>query len=123
MAIIRQSKKFLFFGTLNFLITNTFLQLLLFLSNVWIATLLSQTLNFLIGFALYGKYVFKVNKLKGSIFIKYLIFAFCAFLLNAKLIIYFSITYDISENLASAILIPFLTSISFIIQKFLIFRK
>ena len=123
MAIIRQSKKFLFFGTLNFFITNTVLQLLLFLSNVWLATLLSQTLNFLIGFLLYGKYVFKVNKLKGSIFVKYLIFAFCAFILNAKLIIYFSIAYDISENLASAILIPFLTSISFITQKFLIFRK
>lgn len=123
MAIIRQSKKFLFFGTLNFFITNTVLQLLLFLSNVWLATLLSQTLNFLIGFLLYGKYVFKVNKLKGSIFVKYLIFAFCAFILNAKLIIYFSISYDISKNLASAILIPFLTSISFITQKFLIFRK
>ena len=122
MAIIRQGKKFLFYGALNFFITNTVLQLLLFFSNVWLATLLSQIINLLIGFVLYGKYVFKVNKLKESIFIKYLIFAFFAFVLNAKLIIYFSITYEISKNLASAILVPFLTSISFIIQKFLIFK-
>ena len=123
MAIIKQGRKFIFYGALNFLITNLVLQLLLLLNNVWLATFLSQITNFLIGFKLYGKYVFKVKKLKGHIFRKYLLFAFFAFILNSKLIIYISTSYSISKNLASAIILPFLTLLSFLTQKFLIFKE
>ena len=123
MAIIKQGRKFIFYGTFNFIITNLVLQVLLLFNNVWLATLISQITNFLIGFKLYGKYVFKVNNLKGDIFRKYFVFAFFAFIINSKLIIYISTSYSISKNLASAFLIPFLTFLSFIIQKLLIFKE
>ena len=58
---IKQGRDFLLFGTLNFLITNLVLQVSLFIFKIWLATLISQSLNFIIGYFLYSKYVFKVK--------------------------------------------------------------
>ena len=123
MAIFKQGKKFLFYGILNFAITNIILQILLLFINVWSSAILSQIINTAIGFQLYSRYVFKVNNYKNYFFIKYIIFAFFIYILNAKLIILISTNFLISKNLAAFILVPFLASFSFCSQKFFVFKK
>ena len=122
MKILNQGKNFVKFGIINFLITNIVLQLLLLFSSVWFSTFISQMTNFIIGYNLYGRHVFKVRN-KRIDFIKYLIFAFLIFFLNAKLIIILSGKYLISKNLASIFVVPFLVVLSFIIQKYIIFKS
>tara|TARA_B100000073_G_C23714439_1_gene565414 strand:- start:91 stop:468 length:378 start_codon:yes stop_codon:yes gene_type:complete len=122
MKIVNQGKDFLIFGIINFLITNIILQLLLLFNSVWLSTFLSQMINFIIGYKLYGSYVFKVRYSRID-FIKYLVFAFFIFFINAKLIIILSESYLFSKNLASIIVIPFLVILSFMIQKYIIFRS
>lgn len=51
------------FGGLNVLITNAALQLLLPLLPIGLATLVSQLINFGLGYVLYGKWVFRVDRL------------------------------------------------------------
>ncbi len=123
MAIFKQGKNFLIYGIINFTITNIILQILLLFVNVWISAILSQIINSLIGYKLYSRYVFKINNYRKSLFIRYILFAFIVYILNAKLIILLSSNYLISKNLSALILVPFLTSFSFISQKFLVFKK
>ena len=122
MTLLKQGKKFLFFGILNFVVTNIVLQILLLFMNVWNSAILSQIINSFIGYSLYSKYVFKVNTDKNYFFIKYILFAFIIYILNWKLIILISTSFIISKNLAAFILIPFLATFSFIFQKFLVFK-
>ena len=123
MAIIRQGKNFLFFGIINFTITNIILQILLLFLNVWTSAILSQIINTLIGYQLYSRYVFRINNYRRSFYLKYISFAFIIYILNANLIILLSSIFSISNNLSALILVPFLTLFSFIFQKFLIFKK
>ena len=123
MAIIRQGKNFLFFGIINFTITNIILQILLLFLNVWTSAILSQIINTLIGYQLYSRYVFRISNYRRSFYLKYISFAFIIYILNANLIILLSSIFSISNNLSALILVPFLTLFSFIFQKFLIFKK
>jgi putative flippase GtrA len=123
MAIFRQGKNFLFFGIINFTITNIILQILLLFLNVWTSAILSQIINTLIGYRLYSRYVFRIKNYRSSFYLKYISFALIIYILNAKLIILLSSIFSISNNLSALILVPFLTSFSFIFQKFLIFKK
>ena len=59
VLITGRKRLFLFYGLINFLITNSILHLLLFLSPIVLATIVSQFTNLVIGFYLYGKKVFK----------------------------------------------------------------
>lgn len=123
MAIYKQGKNFLIYGIINFTITNLILQILLLFVNVWTSAILSQIINSFIGYQLYSRYVFKIKNYKNSLYIKYILFAFIIYILNAKLIIFISSKYLISKNLSALILVPLLTSLSFISQKFLVFKK
>ena len=123
MAIYKQGKNFLIYGIINFTITNLILQILLLFINVWTSAILSQIVNSFIGYQLYSRYVFKIKNYKNSLYIKYILFAFIIYILNAKLIIFISSKYLISKNLSALILVPLLTSLSFISQKFLVFKK
>ena len=123
MAILKQGKNFLIYGIINFTITNLILQILLLFVNVWASAIISQIINSFIGYQLYSRYVFKINSYKNSLYIKYILFAFIIYICNAKLIIFISSNYLISKNLSALILVPFLTSLSFISQKFLVFKK
>ena len=123
MAILKQGKKFLLYGILNFLITNIILQILLLFLDVWTSAILSQIINSLIGYQLYSRYVFKINTYRNYLFIKYILFAFITYILNAKLIILISTNFLISKNLSALILVPFLASFSFFSQKFFVFKK
>ena len=123
MAILKQGKNFLLYGILNFLITNIILQILLLFLDVWTSAILSQIINSLVGYQLYSRYVFKINTYKNYLFIKYILFAFITYILNAKLIILISKNFLISKNLSALILVPFLASFSFFSQKFFVFKK
>lgn len=125
LLISPQSKKtkrlFLVFGVINFLITNITLQILLLFLPTLFATVLSQLVNFLIGYYLYGKKVFNIAKLNSSIFRKYLILSVILWLLNFGFIELF-FYYGMNKNLSAIIIIPFLVSLSYLSQKYLIFR-
>ena len=96
MKILRRFKNdgekrlFLIFGIFNFLITNFILQVLLLLTPTIFATVISQTVNLIIGYYLYGKKVFKFTILSNFIFFKYLFLAFNLWILNFGLINIFS---------------------------------
>ncbi len=70
LQINKQKKLFIFFGFFNFLITNAVLHIFLLFTPILFSTILSQIINLLIGYYLYGKKVFKLNKLTNSVFIK-----------------------------------------------------
>ncbi len=121
--LIQQGRDFLLFGTLNFLITNLVLQVSLFIFKIWLATLISQSLNFIIGYFLYSKYVFKVKIGSKLRLLKFLILSIFAWYINIFLIVFFSNYFSISSNLGAGFAIPIIVIFSFFSQRFLIFKK
>ena len=80
--INKQKKLFVVFGFYNFLITNAVLQISLLFTPILFSTILSQIINVLIGYYIYGKKVFKLNKLTNLVFRKYILLAFILWSLN-----------------------------------------
>ncbi len=116
----RELKIFLLIGIFNFLLTNIILQALLLIINTILATFISQTFNFIVGFNLYGQKVFNMKTLKFSFFLKYL--ALSIFIWNINwILIFFLNSYGLSKNIASLFIIPLLVIISFLFQKFFVF--
>ena len=113
---------FLFYGITNFLITNSVLHLLLFLIPIFLATIVSQITNLIIGFYLYGKKVFKMDNLTHKEFIKYILLASFNWTLN-YVSIRFMYENGINKNLAAIFTIPFLVLISYSFQRKYIFIK
>lgn len=116
-----KKRLFLIFGFFNFLITNISLQILLLVVPTLFATFISQIINFLLGFYLYGKKVFKVVNLNNIFFKRYLLLAIILWFLNFGFIQ--SLFYlGLNKNLTSLIMIPPLILISYFTQKFYVFR-
>ena len=117
-----RKRLFLFYGIANFLITNLVLHLLLLVIPIFLATIASQITNLIIGFYLYGKKVFKLNKLTSRELRKYILLASFNWILN-----YVSISFmyenGINKNLAAIFTIPFLVLISYFFQKKYVFVK
>ena len=116
-----EKRLFLAFGMLNFLITNFTLQVLLLLTQTIFATIFSQLVNLIIGYYLYGKKVFKHNRLNKLVFKKYLFLSLILWLSNFFLIESL-FNYGINKNLAAIFIIPLLVLISFLSQKYFVFR-
>ena len=117
-----RKRLFLFYGIANFLITNSVLHILLLVVPIFLATIVSQLTNFLIGFYLYGKKVFKMDNLTYKEFSKYILLASFFWVLN-YLLIKFMYENGIHKNLAAVFTIPFLVLISYFFQKKYIFVK
>lgn len=119
-----QSRKrlFLFYGIINFLITNLVLHLLLLVIPIFLATIASQITNLIIGFYLYGKKVFKMKNLTYQEFRKYILLASFNWTLN-YISIRFMYENGINKNLAAIFTIPFLVLISYSFQRKYIFIK
>ncbi len=113
--------RFIFFGIFNVFISNLILQILLLNISSFKATFVSQMVNFFLGYYLYGKRVFRVNKLKIKIFLKYFLLVMFLWNTNWKLIEYFH-SFGISKNIASLVIVPFLALISYFTQKYIIFK-
>ncbi len=116
-----EKRLFLTFGILNFLITNLVLQISLFLIPTLFATVLSQTVNILIGYFLYGKKVFKLKELNKFVFRKYLLLALILWMLNFFLIQ--SLFYvGVNKNITAICVIPLLVIISYLTQRNFVFK-
>ena len=116
-----EKRLFLYYGIFNFLITNITLQVLLFIIPIIFATILSQLVNLIIGFYIYGKKVFKFNRLNNFVFKKYFLLSLILWSLNFGLIKTF-FYYGLNKNLAAIFIIPFLVLVSFLSQKYFVFR-
>ena len=112
--------RFIFSGIINVLITNTILQISLFIFPIFFSTLISQIFNLNFGFYLYGKKVFKVKNLRKKQYFNFLTLNIFIWNINW---IFISIlnSYNISKNLSALILVPFLALISFVYQNYFIF--
>ena len=117
---IGQKRRFLLFGLINFFITNLFLQISLLIIPIFFATVLSQIINTLIGYYLYGKKVFKLNQLNFVVFRKYFSSASILWFLNFSFIQIFSYL-GYNKNLTAILLIPFLVIFSYLMQKKYVF--
>ena len=117
-----RKRLFLFYGIINFLITNLVLHLLLLVIPIFLATIASQITNLIIGFYLYGKKVFKMKNLTYQEFRKYILLASFNWTLN-YVSIRFMYENGINKNLAAIFMIPFLVLISYSFQRKYIFIK
>ena len=115
-------RRFLLYGALNVLITNLCLQGLLHLVPIGLATMFSQMVNLGLGYVLYGKGVFRVQRFTRRTAGAYAVMASLLWCLN-----WFGITvlvgHGLGKNLSALLMIPILPVISYTIQKGLIFRQ
>ena len=114
--------RFIFFGIFNAFITNLILQILLFFVSSVRATFVSQMVNFFLGYYLYGKKVFGLRILKSQFFWKYLILVIFLWNINWISIEFFN-SFGISKNLVSLVIVPFLALISYVSQKYIVFKS
>lgn len=117
-----KKRLFLILGLFNTFITNIILQISLFLIPTFFATITSQIFNFLIGYYLYGKKVFKIDKLNKYIFKKYLTLAFLMWILNFSFIQLF-FYFGVNKNMSALLLLPILASLSYYLQNKVVFIK
>jgi hypothetical protein len=104
------------------LLTNLFLQVLLLVAPIGVSTLLSQAFNVVVGFVVYGKRVFKVDRLRKRSAVGYGLLAVLLWWCN-----WFGISAiaqaGMPRNLAALILILPLAGLSYVVQKFLVFPQ
>ena len=116
-----QKKLFLVFGIFNFLITNIVLQILLLMIPTFFATVLSQIINLLIGYFLYGRKVFQFKNLNKLVFKKYLLQAVILWILNFAFIQSF-FNIGVNKNVTAILIVTLLVAISYCSQKYFVFK-
>ena len=117
----KEKKYFLFFGSINFLITNLVLHALLLISPTFFATILSSLTNVILGYYFYGKRVFNISRLNKYVFKKYILLASFLWIMNFGFIQIF-FYFGVNKNIIAILLVPFLVSISFWAQKKYVFN-
>ena len=119
-----QKRSFGVAGIINVLITNAALQALLAsnIVSVTLATLISQSVNTILGYAIYGKLVFRAQGLRQrKPIIRYALVMVGMWLLNAAGI-ELGATFSLSKNAAAILMIPCLAVLSYFLQKHWVFR-
>ena len=117
-----RKRRFLGYGALNVLATNVALQGLLLVMGTGLATFLSQLLNVGLGFVLYGKRVFRVERLQKRSALSYALMALFMWWCNWAGIDWLA-GLGLTRNLAAVMLIPVLAALSYAVQKLVIFRQ
>ena len=120
-----QKRRFGVAGIINVLITNAALQALLAsnLANVAVATLISQSINTILGYTIYGKLVFGAKSLRQrEPVIRYSLLMIAIWLLNTTGIELGSVL-SLSKNAAAILMIPLLAVLSYVGQKHWVFSK
>ena len=120
-----QKRRFGVAGIINVILTNAALQALLAsnLANVAVATLISQSINTILGYIIYGKLVFGAKGLRQrDPVIRYGLLMIAMWLLNTIGIELGSVL-SLSKNAAAIVMIPFLAVLSYLGQKHWVFRK
>ena len=116
-----RKRRFLGYGALNVLATNVVLQGLLLVMGIGLATFFSQLLNVGLGFVLYGKRVFRVERLHKRSALSYSLMALGLWWCNWAGISVLA-RWGLSRNLAALLLIPVLAGVSYTVQKLVVFR-
>jgi hypothetical protein len=122
MAGPGRKRRFLLFGAVNVLITNLALQGLLLVASTGFATFLSQLLNVSIGFVLYGKGVFRVDRLQRRSAFAYGLLALLLWWVNWAGISVL-VGLGCARHLAALLLVPALAVLSYAAQKLVVFRS
>ena len=117
-----RKRRFLGYGALNVLLTNLALQGLLLVAHTGLATFLSQLLNVGLGFVLYGKRVFRVERLQKRSALSYGLLALLLWWCNWAGISLLS-GWGLQRNLAALLLVPLLAALSYTAQKLVVFRQ
>lgn len=117
-----RKRRFLGYGALNVLATNLVLQGLLLVLGTGLATFLSQLLNVGLGFVLYGKRVFRVERLQKRSALSYALMALGLWWCNWAGISLLA-GWGLSRNLAALLLIPVLAALSYTVQKLVVFSQ
>jgi len=117
-----RKRRFLGYGALNVLATNLVLQGLLLVMATGLATFLSQLLNVGLGFVLYGKRVFRVERLQKRSALSYALMALGLWWCNWAGISLLA-GWGLSRNLGALLLIPVLAALSYTVQKLVVFRQ
>tara|TARA_B100000579_G_C22765328_1_gene821111 strand:- start:73 stop:465 length:393 start_codon:yes stop_codon:yes gene_type:complete len=118
----KEKRKFLFFGILNVLITNIFLQFLLLILPIIFATLLSQLINLCLGLYLYGKKVFGIKRIESLTIVKYSLLSIILWNIN-WITIEFLFGILKSKNISALIALPIIGIISYLLQRNFIFIR
>ena len=114
--------RFLYYGFFNTVITNLILQILLFFSKVYFATLIAQIFNLLFGFFIYKKKVFRKKYISKNKKVFYIITAFTSWNLNWIIINFLTFDLYVPKNLSAIISLPLIAAWSYLIQKLIIFK-
>jgi len=122
MKIKEKKTLFFLFGIVNVFLTNLIIQILLIFLKTFYATFIGQLFNFLFGFYFYGKNVFKVNSLNKYHLKKYFLLNIIIWNLNWSMISFLT-SFGFSKNVIAFILIAPLASLSYIIQKYIVFKR
>jgi putative flippase GtrA len=117
-----EKRRFILFGGINSLLTNLALQLLLLIVPVALATMLSQLINMILGYFLYGNFVFRSSSFDGRSRFSFAIVSMFVWLLNWAGILVL-VSAGLAKNTAALILIPLLPFASFFLQKYLVFIR
>ena len=120
-----QKRRFGVAGIINVILTNAALQALLAsnLANVAVATLISQSINTILGYIIYGKLVFGAKGLRQrEPVIRYGLLMIAMWLLNTTGIEFGSVL-SLSKNAAAIVMVPCLAVLSYSAQKYWVFRK
>ncbi len=120
----KTKSNFLFFGILNFLITQIILGLTLLFFPIYFATFISQTTNVGIGYFIYSRFVFDFKKKYSSEnFILYSSYAIFIWLVNWFTIYFINFYFNINKNLIAILILPILVVFSYLVQKHIIFKR
>ena len=117
-----RKRRFLGYGAFNVLLTNLALQGLLLVAHTGLATFLSQLLNVGLGFVLYGKRVFRVERLQKRSALSYGLLALLLWWCNWAGITGLA-AWGLQRNLAALALVPVLAALSYVLQKAVVFRQ
>ena len=113
--------RFIFYGLINVFFTNIAIQISLISLDAIIATLIGQIINFVIGFNLYKNKVFGIKTFKKIYLIKYLVLHLSIWNLNWFMIKHLY-SFGISKNLSALFLILPLAFLSYLSQKYIVFK-
>ncbi len=116
-----QQRKFIINAILVWGLTQIALHSLLFTFDISIATITSSLVYLILGFNFYGKNVFNIKKYRNLSFLKFLLMSIFLWFINFCGIHLFNSLLN-HKNLSAILMITPLASISFLIQKYIVFK-
>ena len=118
-------RRFFVAGLVNIFLTNLLLQILLYsgLISIGVCTLISQLFNGMVGYVIYGKFVFAAQELRTfSKPVRYFVLMMSLWLLNWTGI-YVLQGFNVSKNAGGLLMIIPLAGYSYSLQRRWVFKK